>query len=140
MSSVRSLILKKIGYVQGIKIGTQSDKTKFWLFALCSAVPTISGALGIIPKFFHNLGGEKRDRMYRELFARREATRNAINSAKSIEEMESNASSDEMFENSLSDMDFADESIDETTDFSEIILFCILKYRFGCLIFVFAAA
>ena len=33
--------------------------------------------------------------------------------------MESNASSDEMFENSLSDMDFADESIDETTDFSE---------------------
>ena len=37
----------------------------------------------------------------------------------SIEEMESNASSDEMFENSLSDMDFADESIDETTDFSE---------------------
>ena len=37
----------------------------------------------------------------------------------SVEEMESNASSDEMFENSLSDMDFADESIDETTDFSE---------------------
>lgn len=52
-----------------------------------------------------------------------EAFEEALSSDKtvegSIEEMESNASSDEMFENSLSDMDFTDESIDETTDFSE---------------------
>ncbi len=71
MNSVRSLILKKIGYVQGIKIGTQSDRTKFWLFALCSAVPTISGALGIIPKFLWPLTKEKRAKMYADLAARR---------------------------------------------------------------------
>ncbi len=71
MSSVRNIILKKIGYVQGIKIGTQSDRTKFWLFALCSAVPTISGALGIIPKFLWPLTKEKRARMYKELAERR---------------------------------------------------------------------
>ncbi len=71
MNSVRSLILKKIGYVQGIKIGTQSDRTKFWLFALCSAVPTISGALGIIPKFLWPLTKEKRAQMYHDLAHRR---------------------------------------------------------------------
>ncbi len=71
MNSVRSIILKKIGYVQGIKIGTQSDRTKFWLFALCSAVPTISGALGIIPKFLWPLTKEKRTKMYKDLAERR---------------------------------------------------------------------
>ncbi len=71
MSSVRNIILKKIGYVQGIKIGTQSDRTKFWLFALCSAVPTISGALGIIPKFLWPLTKEKRAQMYHDLAERR---------------------------------------------------------------------
>lgn len=71
MNSVRSIILKNIGYVQGIKIGTQSDKTKFWLFALCSAVPTISGALGIIPKFLWPLTKEKRVKMYQDLAERR---------------------------------------------------------------------
>ncbi|NLA77202.1 MAG: hypothetical protein GX851_05150 [Clostridiales bacterium] len=51
LGSVTSLIMKKIGYVQGLAIGTQNDSTKFWEFALCTAVPTITGALGIIPKF-----------------------------------------------------------------------------------------
>lgn len=71
MNSVRSIILKNIGYVQGIKIGTQSNKTKFWLFALCSAVPTISGALGVIPKFLWPLTKEKREKMYKDLAERR---------------------------------------------------------------------
>ncbi len=79
MNSVRSIILKNIGYVQGIKIGTQSDRTKFWLFALCSAVPTISGALGIIPKFLWPLTKEKRAVMYKELAERRKETVEAAN-------------------------------------------------------------
>lgn len=53
-----------------------------------TGVPVITGALGIIPKFFHNLNGEKRDKMYQELFARREAMRNAIENAKDAEEVE----------------------------------------------------
>lgn len=72
MGSVRSLVLKEIGYVQGLKIGTQSDKTKFWEFALCSAVPTITGALGIIPKFLWPLTKAKRAQMYKELAERRQ--------------------------------------------------------------------
>lgn len=71
MNSAKSIILKKIGYVQGIKIGTQSDRTKFWLFALCSAVPTISGALGIVPKFLWPLTKDKRTQMYHDLAERR---------------------------------------------------------------------
>ena len=73
MGSVRSLLLKKIGYVQGLEIGTQSDKTKFWEFALCCAVPTITGALGIVPKFLWPLTKEKRARMYKELAERRQS-------------------------------------------------------------------
>lgn len=81
MSSVRNIILKKIGYVQGIKIGTQSDKTKFWLFALCSAVPTITGALGIIPKFLWPLTKEKRAQMYHDLAERRKELVTTANEA-----------------------------------------------------------
>jgi Na+/melibiose symporter-like transporter len=79
--------MKRIGYIQGQAIGTQADSTKWWIFAMGTGVPVITGALGIIPKFFHNLNGETRDRMYRELFARREAVRKAVELAKDDEEM-----------------------------------------------------
>lgn len=71
MGSVRSIIMKKIGYVQGLQIGTQDNRTKFWLFALSSVMPTITGALGIIPKFLWPLSKEKRAQMYKELAERR---------------------------------------------------------------------
>ncbi len=87
MGSIQNFIMSKIGYVQGLAIGTQADSTKWWIFAMGTGVPVITGALGIIPKFFHNLNGEKRDRMYRELFARREAMRNAVEEAKDSEEL-----------------------------------------------------
>ncbi|MBQ9850786.1 MAG: MFS transporter [Clostridia bacterium] len=87
MRSIQNFIMKRIGYVQGLKIGTQADTTKWWIFAMSTGVPIITGALGIIPKFFHNLNGEKRDRMYQELFARREAMRNAVEAAKDADEL-----------------------------------------------------
>lgn len=87
MGSIQNFIMKRIGYVQGLSIGTQADSTKWWIFAMGTGIPVITGALGIIPKFFHNLNGETRDRMYRELFARREAMRNAVESAKDAEEL-----------------------------------------------------
>ena len=74
MGSVKSLILKEIGYIQGLKIGTQDTRTKFWLFALASIVPTISGALGIVPKFLWPLTKEKRAKMYKDLAQRRNET------------------------------------------------------------------
>ncbi len=88
MGSIQNFIMKRIGYVQGLSIGTQADSTKWWIFAMGTGIPIITGALGIVPKFFHNLNGEKRDKMYQELFARREAMRNAIENAKDEEEVE----------------------------------------------------
>lgn len=72
MGTVRTLIMKKIGYVQGIKIGTQDDSTKFWLFALCTIVPLITSALGIIPKFLWPINKKTREKMYYELSERRQ--------------------------------------------------------------------
>ena len=71
MGTVRTLIMKKIGYVQGLKIGTQDEKTKFWLFALCTVVPLVTSALGIIPKFLWPINKKTRERMYYELSERR---------------------------------------------------------------------
>ncbi len=71
MGTVRSLLFKKIGYVQGLTIGTQSSKTKFWLFALCSVVPLVTGSLGIVPKMLWPITQKKRRQMYDELAERR---------------------------------------------------------------------
>lgn len=88
MGSIQNFIMKRIGYVQGLSIGTQADSTKWWIFAMGTGIPVITGALGIIPKFFHNLNGQKRDQMYQELFVRREAMRNAVENAKDAEEVD----------------------------------------------------
>lgn len=70
-NSVFQLMMKKIGYVQGLKIGTQSEKTKRWEFILCAIMPTITGALGIVPKLFWPIDRKKRTQMYYELSERR---------------------------------------------------------------------
>ena len=72
MGSVQSIILGKIGYQQGIKVGTQSDKTKWWIFALGTGIPIITSSLGIIPKLFYPLNAEMRNQMYVDLQERRD--------------------------------------------------------------------
>lgn len=72
LGSVTSLIMKKIGYVQGLEIGTQNDRTKFWEFALCTIVPTVTGILRIVPKFLWPISRQKREWMYAELSERRQ--------------------------------------------------------------------
>ena len=70
-----SLQLKKLigydisSYTQG---AAQTDDTKMGLFAMATIIPTVTGLLGIIPILFYDLSGEKRERMYVELLARRE--------------------------------------------------------------------
>ncbi len=71
MTSAKSLILSAIGYEQGIAIGTQSDTTKWWLFALCTGIPQLTGILAVIPKFLYPLSGSLREQMYSELMQRR---------------------------------------------------------------------
>ncbi len=72
LGSVTSLIMKRIGYVQGLEIGTQNDKTKFWEFALCTIVPTVTGILRIVPKFLWPISKQKREWMYSELAEKRQ--------------------------------------------------------------------
>lgn len=85
-SVVKNIIMGKIGYKQGRVVGTQSYKTKYWLFVLSTGLPVITGALGVIPKFFYPLTGKKRDQMYKELIERREAIAHAAKNA-SAEDM-----------------------------------------------------
>lgn len=73
MGTVRTLIMKRIGYVQGLKIGTQDEKTKRWLFLLCTAVPLITSALGIIPKLLWPIDKKTREKMYYQLSEVRKA-------------------------------------------------------------------
>lgn len=69
--TLKTTILSKIGYVQGAEAGTQSEKTEFALFAMCTIVPIVTGILSIVPKLFYDLSGEKLERMYEELNERR---------------------------------------------------------------------
>ncbi len=71
MGAVNNIVMGKIGYVQGREIGTQTDTTKWWIFALGTGIPIISSCLGIIPKFFYPLSAQKRTQMYNELYERR---------------------------------------------------------------------
>jgi Na+/melibiose symporter-like transporter len=73
MNVFNNIVMQKIGYVQGMKIGTQANNTKFWLFVLSTGLPTITRMLGVVPKFYYNLSAEKREKMYEELFERRKA-------------------------------------------------------------------
>ena len=70
-TSIQSVMLESIGYVQGKSIGTQTDTTKWWLFAMCTGIPQITGILAVIPKFLYPLSKEKRELMYNELIERR---------------------------------------------------------------------
>ena len=70
-NSIFNVIMKKIGYVQGLKIGTQTEKTKRWEFILCAIMPTITGAFGIVPKLLWPISKKKRAQMYYELSERR---------------------------------------------------------------------
>ena len=71
MSGINNIVMGKIGYIQGKEIGTQTDKTKWWIFALGTGIPIISSSLGIIPKFFYPLSAERKAQMYEELTERR---------------------------------------------------------------------
>lgn len=56
-------------YIRG---AAQSDSTKYWLFASYAILPLLTGGFGMIPIFFYDLSGHKREKMYAELLERRE--------------------------------------------------------------------
>ncbi len=84
--TIKSAILASIGYKEGAGFGNQSAQTERLLFTMCTLLPTVTGILGLIPKFFYDLSGEKKERMYRELAERRQSVVNQM------KEIDSNAS------------------------------------------------
>lgn len=72
-NTIKTAILARVGYVQGAGFGGQSESTEYSLFWMCTILPVVTGILSIIPKFFYDLSGEKKDRMYQELNERRKA-------------------------------------------------------------------
>ncbi len=78
---IKNIIMGRIGYKQGKLVGTQSYKTKYWLFVLSTGLPVITGALGVLPKFLYPLTGKRRDLMYKQLLERRDAIAHATKNA-----------------------------------------------------------
>ena len=56
-------------YTQGTE---QPDYVKFYLFAMFTIIPAVTGALGVIPMLFYDLDGKKKERMYADLLKRRQ--------------------------------------------------------------------
>ncbi|MEI6580408.1 MAG: MFS transporter, partial [Eubacteriales bacterium] len=82
--SLQAALLKKIGYNLTAGFGLQSESTKYGLFAMSVLLPVATGIFGIIPKFFYNLSGEKRDRMYSDLYERRKLTQKEVAEEESL--------------------------------------------------------
>jgi Na+/melibiose symporter-like transporter len=73
VNSMNTAIMKATGYSLSAGFGQQSRQAKFALFAMAIGVPGAAGLLGMVPKLFYDLTGEKRARMYRELAEMRRA-------------------------------------------------------------------
>lgn len=79
---VTTAIKKMIGYeANAFRLGTeQTDRVKFYLFAMFTIIPTLTGSLGIIPMLFYDLNNEKKEAMYAELLKRRQMVTKAVES------------------------------------------------------------
>jgi len=67
VNSLTTFIMKQTGYSLHAGFGQQSQRAKYALFAMSFGIPAAIGLLGMVPKFFYDLTGEKRERMYAEL-------------------------------------------------------------------------
>ncbi len=79
---VTTAIKKFIGYeATAFRTGKeQTDRVKFYLFAMFTIIPAVTGSLGIIPMLFYDLNNEKKAKMYSELLARRRLMTQAVES------------------------------------------------------------
>ncbi len=74
VSGIVTTALKKlVGYDQSAWADDreQPDKVKFFIFAMFTIIPVLTGSFGIIPMLFYDLHGKKKELMYAELLARR---------------------------------------------------------------------
>ncbi len=93
VSGVVTTALKKfVGYDQNAYTSgkEQPDYVKFYLFAMFTIIPVITGSFGVIPMLFYDLNGKKKERMYAELLQRRKEAALAASDedAEAIRELE----------------------------------------------------
>ena len=72
-NTINSLLMKLIGFQGGQEYLNQSVKTTDWIFAMATILPTLTGLISLIPKFFYNINQKDREQMYTDLAARRAA-------------------------------------------------------------------
>jgi len=72
-NSITNLIMHFIGFRTGESYLDQSEKTAVGVFAMATIIPTLTGLIGVIPKFFYNINQKDREVMYKELAERRSA-------------------------------------------------------------------
>lgn len=84
-SIVRTALKNFIRYDQTAYVSgrEQPDSVKFYLFAMFTIIPALTGSLGIIPMLFYDLDGKKKERMYAELLVRRSELQKAADSGDS---------------------------------------------------------
>ena len=78
---VQPLLLKQFGYNPNATQGNQSVRARHALFWMCTLLPVVTGILSVIPQLFYDLQGEKKDKMYAELYERRKLMQNDVNVA-----------------------------------------------------------
>jgi Na+/melibiose symporter-like transporter len=72
-STLNSLLMKLIGFQGGEDYLNQTEKTTDWIFTMSTILPTLTGLVSLIPKFFYNINQRDREVMYEELAERRAA-------------------------------------------------------------------
>jgi len=80
--SITNLIMEIIGFKTGEGYLQQDEKTAIGVFAMATIIPTLTGFIAVIPKFFYNINQKDREIMYAELAERRAATMAVIGEAR----------------------------------------------------------
>jgi len=75
---IQPLLLGMFEYDNKATPESLSPTARYALFWMCTLLPVVTGSLSIIPQFFYDLQGEKKDRMYMELRERRKAIANQV--------------------------------------------------------------
>ena len=77
-NSIQPLLLKQFGYDPNASQGNQTPQARHALFWMCTLLPVVTGILSLVPQLFYDLQGEKRERMYRELYERRKLMQETV--------------------------------------------------------------
>jgi Na+/melibiose symporter-like transporter len=77
-NSIQPLLLKQFGYDPNASQGHQTPQARHALFWMCTLLPVVTGILSLVPQLFYDLQGEKRERMYRELYERRKLMQETV--------------------------------------------------------------